>query len=594
MRNQPSHLRCSVLNVTGLLRGFYGLMGSGGEMLEAGRDGLRGDQVESAQMRNGPVRNGPMRNGPMKNAPIERWSVSLASVPAVEAGDPRTSNEQLLVFTLGLSPKFGEEIRLAFHAEIRPFGWTLILEATLSSKSEIYSRNLTLRLHEGEVPFEHRGYEALLKESARDELRPQPGIGRLHPRYPRYGAFEAELFELLGDCGLFEARDERGRTLDEALGAARAWIASLMLAKAFGHEELSVIPPKLHEALLGAIAVDRSGRILEKLCLKPDFIVGLGFFLGFSPHDWVEAGELKAPLQAIARSEREREIIELAADAYLKRRGEEAFVSEAHLKGVSSAFAYAKLLRSRPISLQLAIKLWEIQIDPTSIPEDEELRESWVSFALSVLNHKYSDRIKRYLIHHARTLSRESYPAREKHIDVLLEELLSDDLPANFERIPPKALLSKNRRRPLPEFSWLPDEINENGFNIRIIRTIAEVRRLGLKYRNCLSRYETTDVGLNGANGVFFEADVHGCSFIVECFVLDVFPLSRSDELKDLIGLDGESISAQSEKEIFISEIRTFDNAPVPDEISDAFAEALKTIAREYREDIPVQGMPER
>lgn len=209
-------------------------------------------------------------------------ALDLWSAP-VPSGAKESAREEVpcLPFPIRARPRV--ERRSSYHAILRPFGWSLYLEGLEISQDGTLARSASFLLHEGEIPEDPRLLPALLGQSeyelsfstsTNSSLRYEHGD--LLDQIERGGwAIEDDL--------LYRARDERGRSLLEAMAPCISRMKRLLQTKDLKREHLNRLPISTREAILVAVASDTSGRIREKLLLKSEFLIALAFFIGVKP-----------------------------------------------------------------------------------------------------------------------------------------------------------------------------------------------------------------------------------------------------------------------------------------------------------------------
>src|SRR5690606_3715418 len=139
-----------------------------------------------------------------------------------------------------------------------------------------------------------------------DELPSPAGLLRL----PGFRPLSLLTLHPARDCRaepiVLTRRDFRsGLDIGKLRERARWRAAAAMDALGVAGRDLLLLPASLRDAVLEAIASDRTERILAALREFPDLLVAVALAIGDEPSRWVEGGALSAPLEAVARGERE-------------------------------------------------------------------------------------------------------------------------------------------------------------------------------------------------------------------------------------------------------------------------------------------------
>lgn len=485
-------------------------------------------------------------------------ALDLWSAP-VPKGAKESAREEVSCLPFPIRARPRVERRSSYHAIFRPFGWSLYLEGLSITQDGTLARSASFLLHTGEIPEDSRMLPALLGESEYEMAFSASTNSSL-----RYA--QGDLLDLLERGGwaieddlLYSARDERGRSLLEAMTPTISRMKRLLQTKDLKREQLNRLPISTREAILAAIASDTSGRIREKLLLKSEVLIALAFFIGVKPEAWVRDGQLTEGPMDIVHGEKERTIFERAAARYEGRERDAWCLNSAHIKGPASALIYARLVRERTLTFTQASLLWEANVEPDWIPRHNGRRRDW----LGVFHHlHHSDRslkMKRYAAQYFRPSNKKSATDFIRELDAVEDELLRRPWSVEKPLPHPTILVRRSRERPLRGLASLPGTITIKNYTFRRARTIEEIRALGRKYNNCLRDTILWNDDLWPSLYVLFEALWKDGSCLVHI-----------------------SYREDSEDSMHIVEVSAYDNKHIDCAIEDEIREALDELYRSY------------
>lgn len=301
-------------------------------------------------------------------------------------------------------------------------------------------------------------------------------------------------------------RDARGLSLDEFLATSRQRAQAHLQALGMNEGELAALPEELVEAVLSVVTADESGRILEKLRIKPELLVAVGIILGGNPEHWAPEGRLADPLHAIRAGAKERAVLSSALvhhEALRTAGGLTAGLDHVtqrgrlQLAGPTSPLAFAKVLRAHPVPLGMVAAMWRSGASPTWIPDDATERCAWVVALRACKTFCTSPRAMRYAARHGVALhdlfARAPGTAPGPTPHGFFRELAEVGYPAG--RSPsPRTVVTRSRAKPFPPLASIDRVVEIEGFTFRRMGDTNAIRALGRKYENCLAGFERHQV----------------------------------------------------------------------------------------------------